>query len=120
MIYLQNLSATYKFTKYMYIMIPRCYLLSLVSVYELSELNYSFRNVYNTVFVFIMWIWVNSKTTQKWGSEDICFDENWLSFRATILLNLSVHNAHVPYLVVSRLLRLVAKNAIYRNSYTLI
>ena len=75
--YLQNLSAIYKFTKYRIIMkkesdslnqfiqwffvaiFSRVFLL----VYKFTALNYSFRVAYHTIFVFIMRIWVNDKTT---------------------------------------------------------
>ena len=32
-------------------------------VYKFTALNYSFRVAYHTIFVFIMRIWVNDKTT---------------------------------------------------------
>ena len=61
------------FAKPIYLVILRCYLTSRLFI---NSLNCSFRIEYQTVFVFIMWIWVNDKTTQKWGSEDVCLDEN--------------------------------------------
>ena len=45
-----------------------------------------------------------------------CQPTNFCNVLATILLNLSVNNVHVRYLVVSRLLPLVGKCAIYRGS----
>ena len=61
------------FAKPIYLVILRCYLTSRLFI---NSLNCSFRIEYQTVFVFIMWIWVNDETTQKWGSEDVCLDEN--------------------------------------------
>ena len=44
------------FVKPIYSVVPRCYLLShvSVSVYKFTALNYSFRVAYHTAFVFIM------------------------------------------------------------------
>ena len=63
---------------------PLLYLLSRVSV---TALNYSSWVAYYTDFVFIMRIWVNDKTTKKWGSEDACLDEN-MWFSATTIATL--------------------------------
>ena len=65
------------FAKPIYSVVPRGYLLSRVSVsvYKFTVLNYSLRVVYHTIIVFIMRIWVNDKTTQKWVSEDVYLDE---------------------------------------------
>ena len=44
------------FVKPIYSVVPRCYVLSRVSVsvYKFTALNYSFRVAYHTAFVFIM------------------------------------------------------------------
>ena len=88
--YLQNLSAIYKFTKYRMIMKKRVHSLNqfiqwflvavfshvFLFVYKFTSSNYSFRVAYHVIFVFVMRIWVNDKATQKWGSEDVCLDES--------------------------------------------
>ena len=76
--YLQNLSAIYKFTKYRIIMKKKesdslnqfiqWFFVAIFSHvflldYKSTALNYSFWVAYYTIFVYIMRIWVKDKTT---------------------------------------------------------
>ena len=54
--------------KPIYSVVRCCYLFScvFVSAYKFIALYHSFWNAYQTVFAFIVRIWINDKTTQKW------------------------------------------------------